>query len=101
MGGGGTFQGAADFDLIYRVLGAGYAMLQLPEARVIHHGFRDWEAGRRTTRGRYMGIGAAYTKHVRLGDPVAALLLLQQIGMAGANLASHVIRGQRPLGVGR
>jgi glycosyltransferase involved in cell wall biosynthesis len=101
LGAGSAFNGSGDFDLVYRVLGAGFVLLQMPGAYVVHHGFRNWEAGTSLIRGRYRGIGGAYCKHLRLGDPVAALLILQQVWLAGANLIANLVGGRRPLGVGR
>jgi hypothetical protein len=73
----------------------------LPDAQVTHRGFRDWHTGRELIRGRFRGIGAAYGKHVRLGDPVAFLLLIGEILRASSNLLRSVAHARRPLGVGR
>jgi len=99
--GSGAFEGAGDFDLLYRVIGSGYALLLLPEAQLTHHGFRNWEAGARVIRGRFHGIAGAYTKHLRLGDPVAALVLMKHFSLALANVLSRAISLKRPLGLGR
>jgi O-antigen biosynthesis protein len=101
LGAGSPFQGAGDRDLIYRVLAAGYALQHLPEARAVHHGFRNWKSGGPVIRGRFRGIGAAYTKHLRLRDPVALLLLIQALVQASANIVMSMITGRRPVGVGR
>ena len=39
LGAGSRFDGAGDRDLVYRVLDAGFALLHLPDARVVHHAF--------------------------------------------------------------
>jgi GT2 family glycosyltransferase len=101
LGAGSTFNGAGDLDLVYRVLLSGYDLLHLPKARVDHFGFRDWSEGRNVIRGRYRGVGAAYAKHLRQGDPVAALLLARELGMALANVADQVVSLRRPFGFGR
>lgn len=101
LGAGSLFDGAGDRDLVYRVLGAGYALMHLPEAQVIHSGFRNWQTGGILMRGRFRGIGAAYAKHVRLGDAIAAMLLLQELALAVANIVRSVVLARRPLGIGR
>lgn len=57
-----------DGDMTYRVLKAGYSVLNVPDAYVIHHGFRSWNQGRALMRRTGIGVGAAYMKHLRLGD---------------------------------
>src|SRR5262249_40223297 len=45
LGPGSYFPCAEDFDLTYRVLSQGFVLLHVPEARVLHHGLRDWRSG--------------------------------------------------------
>jgi glycosyltransferase involved in cell wall biosynthesis len=71
LGSGGPLRANLDGDLTYRVLKAGYPVLDVPDAVVIHHGFRTWQQGRKLMRGVGIGLGATYMKHVRLGDPAA------------------------------
>ncbi|MGZ3663576.1 MAG: glycosyltransferase [Ktedonobacterales bacterium] len=59
---------AEDYDLTYRVLKAGYTVLSVADAYVVHHGFREWKDARILMRRSGFGTGAAYMKHVRLGD---------------------------------
>ncbi len=101
LGPGGYFPCAEDFDLTYRVLSQGYAVLHVPAARVVHHGLRDWRSGSRLIHGTYVAIGAAYMKHARLGDPVGVVLLLQETWLAVANILTNVARWRRPFGFGR
>jgi hypothetical protein len=50
------------------MLKAGYVVAYIPEAYVIHHGFRTWAEARVQTKDAGFGMGAAYMKHLRLGD---------------------------------
>jgi GT2 family glycosyltransferase len=101
LGPGGYFVAMEDQEATYRVLGAGYALLQVGEAEVVHYGLRDWDSGSRLIRRTYVAIAAAYMKHVRMGDPVAMLLLLQQGWLATLNLVQHAVARRKPLGLGR
>jgi glycosyltransferase involved in cell wall biosynthesis len=76
LGSGGPLRANLDGDLTYRMLKAGYVVLNVPDAVVIHHGFRTWQQGRQLMRGVGIGVGATYMKHVRLGDPAAVLTFL-------------------------
>jgi GT2 family glycosyltransferase len=101
LGPGSYFQCAEDFDLTYRILSHGFALLHVPEARVIHHGLRDWRSGGALIQQTYVSIGAAYMKHVRLRDVVGIALLSQEILRAILNIAVHVARCHGPFGIGR
>jgi GT2 family glycosyltransferase len=101
LGPGAYFVAMEDQEASYRVLRAGYALLHVPDARVIHYGFRDWASGGRLIRRTYVAIAAAYMKHLRMGDPVAGLLLLQELARAVFNVADNAARRRRPIGLGR
>lgn len=101
LGPGGYFACAEDFDLTYRALTRGFALVHLPEARVVHHGLRDWQSGSGLIHRTYIAIGAAYMKHVRLWDPVGVALLLQEVWLAVANILQNVARRRGPFGFGR
>jgi GT2 family glycosyltransferase len=101
LGAASYFPSAEDGDIAYRVLAAGYALLHIPEARVVHYGFRDWASGGRLMHHTYLGVGAAYVKLARLGDPAAACVYLQQVWFALMNLLSSAVRLRRPFGYTR
>ena len=46
LGPGGRLRSGEDRDLAARALAAGWWVLQIPDAFVIHHGFRTWLQGR-------------------------------------------------------
>ncbi len=101
LGPGGYFPCAEDYDLTYRVLSRGYAVLHVPEARTVHHGLRDWQSGSGLIQRTYVAIGAAYMKHIRMHDPIGVLLLLQEVYRAVANIARNMARRRGPFGFGR
>ena len=68
LGAGAPLGAGEDFDMAYRVLRAGFEVLDVPDAVVVHHGFRNWEQVRRLMPASGLGAGAAYMKHLRLGD---------------------------------
>lgn len=101
LGPGSFFPACEDGDLAYRVLLAGYALLHIPEARVLHHGLRDWQSGSVLTRRTFHAVAAAYTKHVRRRDTVAVCLLIQQMWMSSFAILMNLLHLRRPLGIGR
>jgi len=101
LGAGAYLSSAEDCDMAYRILAGGFALLHLPEAKVLHYGWRDFQSGRNLMRRTYVAVGAAYTKPLRTGDLVGALLLGRELAMAIGTVAQALIRRQRPLGVGR
>jgi GT2 family glycosyltransferase len=101
LGSGSYFPSAEDFDLTYRVLSHGYSLMHVPEAEVLHHGLRDWQSGSGLVYRTYVAIGAAYLKHIRLGDAVGAALLVQEVVLALGNIARHLLLGRGPFGFGR
>ncbi len=68
LGAGGRLYACLDGDMTYRVLHAGYAVLNVPDADVIHYGFRPWQEGQPMMRRVGIGVGATYMKHLLLGD---------------------------------
>lgn len=76
LGPGSDFNACEDGDMTYRVLKAGYSVLELPDAYVVHHGFRTWEQGQTLMYHVGIGVAAAYMKHLRLGDLAVSPTLL-------------------------
>jgi GT2 family glycosyltransferase len=65
LGPGARLRSGEDRDLAARALAAGWWVLQVPDAFVIHHGFRTWAEGKSLTRRDWYGIGAAYAKQLK------------------------------------
>jgi GT2 family glycosyltransferase len=101
LGPGSYFPCAEDFDLAYRVLASGYALLHEPEARLLHHGLRDWRSGSGLVYRTYIAIGAAYMKYVRVGDVVGVALLGRELWLAASNIAVNLVRRRGPIGLRR
>jgi GT2 family glycosyltransferase len=97
LGPGSAFFLAEDYDLTYRVLRAGYAVLASPDAVVTHHGFRAWREARVLMRRSGFGSGAAYMKHLRLGDVAMAPTFLY--GSVEAISWRNLVRLQRGTGL--
>ena len=76
LGTGGPLFACTDGDMTYRMLRAGYTLLDVSDAYVTHHGFRNWQEGRPMMRRVGIGVGAAYMKHLRLGDVAVLPTLL-------------------------
>ncbi len=76
LGPGGPLYTGEDLDMTYRMLKAGYAVLEVPDAYVIHHGFRTWAEGKGHMRRTGKAMGALYMKHLRMGDAAVLPTLL-------------------------
>jgi GT2 family glycosyltransferase len=101
LGPGSYFACAEDLDLAYRVLSKKFALLHVPDAKVVHHGLRDFRTGRGLVHGTYIAIGAAYMKHVRSRDPVGIVFLVYEVLLALSNICVHVVKRRGPFGYGR
>ena len=66
LGAGTSLASGEDTDLIVRLLHAGFAVAETPDAEVIHHGFRDWPSCRPLVAGYMRGVGAVNAKMIRL-----------------------------------
>jgi glycosyltransferase involved in cell wall biosynthesis len=68
LGAGGPLKSCEDGDMAYRMLRAGFGVLDAPEPSVVHSGFRTWSEGRTLGRDALMSCGATCMKHLRLWD---------------------------------
>jgi GT2 family glycosyltransferase len=101
LGPGARFYNCEDGDFAYRVLSHGWTLRHVPGSHVTHYGLRDWAGGREFARRTYVGIGAAYFKHVRCGDAFGLLLFAQQCGMAAGQVLKNLVCFRRPIGLVR
>ncbi|MBJ7390494.1 MAG: glycosyltransferase [Chthoniobacterales bacterium] len=79
LGAGTPLASAEENDLSIRLLRAGFAVAETPEARVVHHGFRHQSEVAELVAGYMRGSGAATAKMVRIGG-LAAIRALAAIG---------------------
>lgn len=78
LGAGSRLRNCEDGDMTYRILRAGYRVLNAPDVIVTHHGFRSWSEGQKLMRWTGYGVGAAYAKHLHCRDlAVLPTLLLE------------------------
>jgi len=101
LGAGAPLLSGGETDFLFRVLKAGRKVVNASEVEVDHLGVRRPGAETRDLiRGYGVGISAALMKHVRLGDAGAIRLYLRWLGWLVRVVASNLVRGRRPLGVG-
>ena len=79
LGAGTSLASGEDTDLIVRLLHAGFAVAETPDAEVIHHGFRDWPSCRSLVAAYMRGIGAVNAKMIRLAG-IGGLAPLATLG---------------------
>jgi GT2 family glycosyltransferase len=101
LGAGGPLRSGGEPDFLYRVLRAGFKVVNAAEAVVDHYGIRKPGPELDTLIAGYAsGIGAALFKHVRLGDPAGTWLYLRFLGKLSLHLVVNVVRRKRPTGAG-
>lgn len=94
LGGGTPLTTCQDGEFAYRMLKGGFALGHEPAAWVLHEGLRPWREGSRYAYLTYRGVGAAYALHLRRGDGVAALLLLQQMLFALGEISRNLVHAR-------
>jgi GT2 family glycosyltransferase len=67
IGPGTKFGSGDDNDIAVKVLRAGPRIAFVPEARVVHHGFRFWKSSKADAKRTGFGLGAIFAKHLRCG----------------------------------
>lgn len=76
LGVGAPLKSGAETDFTMRCLLAGHPVLETPEIRVIHHGFRNWKQSHVLANRYWFGTGAAFARClVGGGFPVCVLIL--------------------------
>jgi glycosyltransferase involved in cell wall biosynthesis len=99
LGPGAPLRAGEDPDVVYRLLRAGYAVLELPEPAVVHFGLRAPGAEtRHLLHGYARSWGAVWMKHLRLGD--VAVLPSLFTSWFGVVHWTDVLRLRRPSGLG-
>jgi glycosyltransferase involved in cell wall biosynthesis len=97
LGAGAPLRSSYDIAYCYRAYRLGRRICADPTITVVHHGFRSWTEGRRLVQGYALGTAAAYTKFVRLGDPLALALLAADLSRYSLRMMRQLLRRQRPV----
>jgi GT2 family glycosyltransferase len=101
LGAGSPLLSGGEPDFLFRVLSAGLKVVNAEEVLVNHVGLRKLgDETRKLVRGYGVGTGAAFFKHVRLGDSAAAGIYLQFVVTLSRQVSANVITGKRPTGAG-
>ena len=101
LGPGALFRSCEEFDLYYRALAAGFAVIRDPDNPVVHWGIRSTTdgSGERLIRDYWFGEGAVLGKHARARDLQAVRLGLGTFALELRFAAGGLVRfrGQRNL----
>jgi glycosyltransferase involved in cell wall biosynthesis len=101
LGAGSPLRSGGEPDLIFRVLKAGMKVVNAHEVVVDHLGVRPYgEVASKLIRGYGFGTGAAFFKHVRVGDTAAIGLYLSFFEKNLRRIGSNLLRNGRPTGLG-
>jgi glycosyltransferase involved in cell wall biosynthesis len=101
LGAGAPLRSGGEPDFLFRTLRDGFKMVHASEVVVDHLGVRSNPAdASKLIRGYGFGTGAAFFKHVRLGDAQGVRVYLSFLTGSGRRVASNLLRGKRPLGLG-
>lgn len=97
IGPGTKFGSGDDNDIAVKVLRAGQRIAFVPEAGVVHHGFRFWKSSAADAKRTGFGLGAIFAKHLRCGAIYSGAFR----GFADAvkKVSVRAIKLQRPLGL--
>ena len=103
LGAGGRFRSSEDWDFTFRALAQGFEVVETPAIAVRHFGGRPYAGGSAASMLRWNAFshGALHAKFARKLDPVAAILILAELGTLVGNVRPlGAIRG-RPTNLAR
>jgi GT2 family glycosyltransferase len=80
FGAGAPLRSAEETDFVIRALLAGHFVCEIPEAAVIHSGFRTWAEGSRLVFDYLYGTGATFAKNIKCGHVGLGTVLGQLAG---------------------
>jgi GT2 family glycosyltransferase len=103
MGVGSDFKSGEDWELAYRVMKAGFLLVEDPEVALTHYGARGIADGQadRLIMSAFFGFGAGYLRNVRRGDVKALWLFAREVAAWAWQPVINLVSGRRPLGVRR
>jgi hypothetical protein len=101
LGAGASLRSGGEPDFLFRVLRAGFTVVNADEVIVDHLGLRKPGAeSQQLLRGYGVGTAAAFVKHIRLADPAAAVVYARFLGSLIVQVSGALIRRGRPTGGG-
>jgi glycosyltransferase involved in cell wall biosynthesis len=101
LGPGAPLGCGEEIDFLFRVLKAGFKVVNAREVAVDHLGVRaHGEESRDLWRLYAKGTAAALFKHVRLGDPDAMKLCLRHLAGCARMIFINAVHLHRPIGIG-
>lgn len=103
LGPGGALRaaGGEEYDFLFRVIRAGFTVINAREVVTDHYGIRKHgEESRALIVGYGVGTGAAIFKHVRLLDPQGILLYSRFVLSWTRLVLTKILTGTRPTGAG-
>jgi GT2 family glycosyltransferase len=99
LGAGAPLRSGGEPDFLFRVLRAGFKVVNASEVVVDHYGARKpGEEFKKLIMGYGAGTASAMYKHVRLGDPAGIVLYLRFLTSAVMVVVGNVVRFKRPTG---
>jgi len=101
LGVGAPLLAGEEPDLLFRVLSAGYKVINAIEVQVEHLGVRAHGEETRSLWAAYSaGTAAALIKHVRLGDVQGTKLYSRWLSKTALEVVKSIVLGRRPTGAG-
>jgi len=102
LGPGARFPACEDGDIIVRALMRGYQVGETNSTHVIHHGVRTWAEGKELSKRDWVGIGAACSKPLRVGQWAFAPAAMYELVVKGMGPPLRdLVRGRTPRGTAR
>jgi glycosyltransferase involved in cell wall biosynthesis len=99
LGAGAPLRSGGEPDFLFRVLRAGFKVVNAHEVIVDHFGIRRrGDEARNLIIGYGSGTAAALFKHVRLGDPAGMMVYLRLLVRSVCQVSTNVMLRKRPTG---
>jgi glycosyltransferase involved in cell wall biosynthesis len=99
LGAGAPLLAGEEPDFLFRVLRAGFKVVNAQEVVVDHLGIRKCgDEFKNLILGYGVGTAAAMFKHVRLGDPAGTVVYLRFLGSTVVGVSVNIVLGRRPTG---
>lgn len=102
LGPGAPFPDCEDGDLAARMLLSGWRVRETSRVAILHNGFRTWKEGRELAKRNAVGIGAAYSKPIRVRKwRFVSIVLYEGFVPTLWTPMLRVLNGRKPQGLRR